>query len=105
MQTKRMLLQRRLRNILFASGIIMIIWIFIGGDLGLLAMFQSKRYETRLREIIKTEEEHTQKLDLDINKLENDSFYIEQIARTQMGMIQKNEIVYKFNTKLIGDKK
>ena len=57
---------------------------------------QQLRYRDRiLKEKIKTLEKNNNVLFTEKNRLENDSFYLEEVARQEMGVTRKGEIIYK----------
>ena len=57
---------------------------------------QQLRYRDRiLKEKIKMLEKNNNVLLTDKNMLENDSFYLEEVARQEMGVTRKGEIIYK----------
>lgn len=104
-QSRRIILQRRLKQALIALAVIFVLWMFIGGDMGLWTMWQSVRYEKKLEKIVLREEKHSNELDEKIRKLQSDTLFIEQVARTNLGMVKDNEKVFVFPKNFGEDKK
>ncbi len=93
---RKLTFQRRLRKIVFAIGIIILLAFIFGGDLGVIAMVRSIRYKKELERAIAAEKKKSEKLAAQIQKLSQDTSYIEQIARLKYGMARKNEIIFVF---------
>ncbi len=66
---------------------------FIPGR-SLYSHHQLKKEIKQLRREITDKEERIGELTLEINRLQNDDAYLEQIARDKYGMLKKNEEVY-----------
>lgn len=58
--------------------------------------FTRRIEEQKLRKIKLTEE---------LNRLQNDPAYLEKVGREKMGLIRKNEVVYKINTPTNSEKR
>ena len=101
-QLRRIALQRRLRKIAVFVGVIIFLGFVFGGDLGVIAMIRSIRYKKKLELAIAAEKKRAQKLSAQIQKLAQDTFYIEQIARTRYGMARENELIFIFPDSLSG---
>ncbi len=95
-QSRRIIFQRRLKQALVAIAVMFVLWLFIAGDMGLWTMWQSIRYEKRLKKIVLREEKHAVEMDKKIEKLQSDTLFIEQVARTNLGMLKDNEKVFVF---------
>ncbi|RKZ34413.1 hypothetical protein DRQ33_02200 [bacterium] len=95
-QLRRISFQRKLRKIVIGVGIIILIWFFIGGDLGIISMFRSIRYREYLEKVMEAEEKKSSELTQKIEKLSTDTFFIEQVARTKYGMVKDGETVFLF---------
>ncbi len=104
-QSRRMVLQRRIRRALILAGILILVWYFVGGDLGLWAMWRFLRTEHYLRRALERERRRAEKLDETIERLSGDTLYIEQVARTRFGMIRDGERVFIFKQASPGDAK
>ena len=95
-QSRRIILQRRLKKVLLLISLAFILWLFIAGDMGLWTMWQSIRYKKRLERVVQKEEKKARELDEKIEKLQSDTLFIERTARYELGMIRDNEKVFIF---------
>ena len=93
---RRLTLQRRLRKIAYFVGVGIVLWFILGGDLGVISMLRAIHQKKILEQAVLAERKRAKVLSDQIQKLSQDTFYIEQIARTKYGMARKNEIVYVF---------
>jgi cell division protein FtsB len=93
---KKAKLQQRIKTLLVLSGVGIVLWLFAGGEMGFLSMLQSVKYEKELAKTVAQEDKRSKELDRAIFKLQSDTLYIEQIARTNFGMIGNNEKVFVF---------
>lgn len=83
-------------RLLLILGFLLICWVYLGGDYGLLKVWsQGRQIEDLKREINRLRAEQ-----LDLKKeclwLETDSLYIEKKAREELGMVREGERVYQF---------
>ncbi len=94
--SRKMVMQRRLKQVLIAVLLLIVIWLVIAGDMGLWSMWQSIRYERKLVKMVEAEERRSRELDETIRKLNSDTLFIEQFAREKLGMVRDNEKVFIF---------
>ena len=93
---RKLALQRRLRKIAYFVGAAIVLWFIFGGDLGVISMLRAMHQKKMLERAVQLERRRAEILSAQIQKLSQDTFYIEQIARTRYGMARKNEIVFVF---------
>lgn len=70
--------------------------LFFSGDQGIATYFQTKRKISTLKSEIAQSQKTIDSLKLEINQLQNDTSYIEKIAREKYGMARSDETMYKF---------
>jgi cell division protein FtsL len=84
-----------------------IIWIIISvvlfflaislfGNQGLIAIYKASNENRSLAEQINESRRTIDSLENEIERLKNDTSYIEKIAREKLGMARRNEKIYKF---------
>jgi len=67
------------------------------GDRGILHMLKLSGQKADLMQEITEAEADNQALRTEINSLRNDRRYIERIARTELGMVRDDELVFQFS--------
>lgn len=86
---------------------ILLILVLLGfalfGDKGILRAIQFNRQKTELQAELQRVEEINSALRQEIKSLRSDRRYIEDIARRELGMVKKDELVYQFPAQ--GEKK
>jgi cell division protein FtsB len=91
------LLRRKiLRRILILLVLVSVFYLYFGGDYGFFRLLSLKKEKGSI--ILETKKLQAQNMDLEIEKekLKNDPFYIEKVARERYGMAKEDEIIYKF---------
>jgi len=96
LELRKITIQRALKKIIISLVFVMLFWFFIGGNLGIFAMWQSSRYVKHLEKMVEDEEQYSVQLDEQIQKFYTDTLYIEQVARTKFGMVKNGEVVFVF---------
>ena len=66
------------------------------GDRGILHMLQMSNQKAELAAKIGALEGQNEQLRIEISALKNDRGYIERIARTELGMVRDDELVFQF---------
>jgi cell division protein FtsB len=66
------------------------------GDRGILHMLQLSKQKTELVARIGEFEAQHEQLRSEISALKNDRSYIERVARTELGMVRDDELVFQF---------
>ncbi len=77
--------------LLFGTFIILIAFF---GEYGILAFQELKQKEQNLTTAIQTLKNQEQSLLQEIDALKNNPEYIESLARKELGLVRKNEVIY-----------
>ena len=80
-------------------ALIVFLWIVFAPDSGILDMFQSRQKLEKLQAENKKLEQDNKALREEIDRLQNDPAYIEEMARKEYGMLKENEVLYIFKKK------
>ena len=78
--------------------VLIISWLAFG-DRGFIYLYRMEKERQEYLEKIKTLEAANQELRDEINRLQYDRDYIEETARKELGLLKKNEVIYKFTEK------
>lgn len=83
---------------LMAGGVFLLLmmWLAVWGDRGLLAMWQSERDLILFDQQLVALEQENASLSEEIERLNTDLVYIEKIAREELGLVRPGEIVFEF---------
>lgn len=79
---------------LFASGYLLLSFLF--GQMGTLNALKLKRTHAQIREEIVFLKRENEGLTGKIEALKSDPLYIENLARTQLGLVKEGELIYEF---------
>jgi len=84
---------RRLILLLFLASVF---YLYFGGNYGFFRLLSLNKEKGSI--ILETKRLQAQNMDLELEKekLKNDPFYIEKVARERYGMAKENEVIYKF---------
>lgn len=89
--------ENRLLKIVIALIVASMIWLLFAPGTGVYSLIKLRskaaRLEVQTEELVKSNDE----LRAEIDRLKNDTEYLEQIAREKYGMIKKNEQVFDFS--------
>lgn len=88
----------RVIKIVVALLLIALLWILFAPGSGIVTLVKKRSELTRLQQEKGQIEQHIQSLQGDIDRLNNDLSYLEEIARKEHGLLKKNEKVYDFST-------
>ena len=88
----------RVMKIVVALLVIAVLWIFFAPGAGIVTLLSKRSELTKLEQDKVRIEQHIQTLQEDIDRLNNDLSYLEEIARKEYGLLKKNEKVYDFST-------
>lgn len=69
------------------------------GERGFIHLYRMEKDRQAHIERIQTLEKENQALLEEIKRLRTDKDYLESVARTELGLVKDNEILYRFNTK------
>lgn len=82
--------------ILLSLFVVILFFITIFGERGLIRLYKLSRERDSILGYKKKIETENASLRNEIDLLKNDDKYIEVVARKELGMIGKNELVYQF---------
>jgi cell division protein FtsB len=86
-------------------SIISLFFLIILGDNGLIDLNRLKKQRNTLVEDNQRVQQEIQSLTIEIDRAKNDPEYIEAIARQELGMIGKDEVILKFDEDIKKQKK
>ncbi len=66
------------------------------GDRGILHMLKLSSQKAELADKVSKFEAQNEQLRIEISALKNDRKYIERVARTELGMVRDDELVFQF---------
>jgi cell division protein FtsB len=90
------------QKIMIAIGMLALfsfLFLIAFGDRGAVDLYQLHLRKVRLHGLSFEAEKKNTALYSNIQRLKNDPEYIEDIARTELGMVGKDELVYQFKKK------
>jgi len=89
----------RYRRILIPILLIGSVMIFftVFGDKGLLQVYRLKRELKEIERVNRELQQENERLRAEINNLRTNKKYIEELARRELGLVKKGEIVYQFD--------
>jgi len=84
----------------WSLGIVVVVLTFaLFGDRGILHIFKQKRQQADLQQQLAEVEEVNAGLRKEIASLSADRRHLERLARSQLGMVREDEVVYQFASK------
>ncbi|MCX5777264.1 MAG: septum formation initiator family protein [Candidatus Firestonebacteria bacterium] len=91
---------RRLKDKIFRVIMLLLLlayaYFVLAGNAGLVHLVKAKLEKTSLEKQIEVLEESNKKAAFDIKALKSDLKSVERLAREELGLIKKGEVVYKF---------
>jgi len=87
---------KKLIKILGYLVLAVIAYFFLAGNAGLIHLIQAKIEKTKIEKEIISWEVENRKAEAEIQALRSDLKTVERIAREELGLIKKGEVVYKF---------
>jgi cell division protein FtsB len=91
---------RRLKDKIFRVIMLLLLlayaYFVLAGNAGLVHLVKAKLKKTSLEKQIEILEESNKKAACDIKALKSDLKSVERLAREELGLIKKGEVVYKF---------
>jgi len=73
------------------------IFFTVFGDKGLLQVYRLKRELKEIERVNRELQQENERLRAEINNLRTNKKYIEELARRELGLVKKGEIVYQFD--------
>ncbi|OGF46638.1 MAG: hypothetical protein A2452_11350 [Candidatus Firestonebacteria bacterium RIFOXYC2_FULL_39_67] len=83
-------------KVLIYTVLAVVAYFFLAGNAGLVHLVQSKLEKSKIERDINSLEEENRKATAEIQALRSDLKSVERIAREELGLIKKGEVVYKF---------
>jgi cell division protein FtsB len=98
---------RRSRNlpVLPILLIVLLLGLALFGDKGIMRMLQAHRQKASLEQKLTELKAKNAALRQEITALRSDRHYIEEVARQELGMVKKGELIYQFPSKKKGREK
>ncbi len=88
--------QKRLLRISLCILGATLLWIVFAPGRGMFFLYQQKRHLAALTAEQEALILKNQELELEVERLQSDEEYLEQVAREEHGMLKKNEMVFDF---------
>lgn len=86
------------RNNLLTVALLVVIVLMsayaVFGNRGILRIIQAQRQQQQLQQQLTEMQQQQQQLRREIERLNNDRDYWEQLARTRLGMVREGELIY-----------
>jgi cell division protein FtsB len=85
------------KNLLTISLLVIIVLMFayaVFGNRGILRILQAQQQKQELEEKLSALQERERQLRGEIERLQKDKNYWEQLARTKLGMVREGELIY-----------
>jgi len=79
-----------------AGCVVFILFFTVFGDKGLLRIYELRQDRERIQSRLSDTRKDNEKLKQEIVALSNDHRYIESIARKDLGLFHRNEVIYQF---------
>ena len=86
----------KFKKIIYVLAIIAVAYIFLSGDRGLLKLMKLKQERAQIRKEISALGMEIARKQKEKDTLEKDMGMIEDLARKELGLVKKDEVVYKF---------
>jgi cell division protein FtsB len=87
-------IKKALLRIFFAFEIVVFSFVYLFGAQGLSTMRQLKQEDTQLQTTLVQLEQEVQTLTIHVAALKTNPFYLEKIARENLHMARKDEVIY-----------
>jgi cell division protein FtsB len=100
---RRVEISPKLARFILAAMLVIIVLIFTVGDVGLYNLWRAQQRYGALRDDIAELDLKNAGLELQINRLQNDDFYIEKVARERYGYLKPGDLVYRIVTLPAGE--
>ena len=91
--------QKRLLRISFGIFILVLLWLVFAPGRGIFYLQQQKKYLASLEAEQEILVQQNKEMKQNVERLQSDKEYLEQLARDEHGMLKDNEIVFDFAKK------
>lgn len=89
--------ENQLVKIIFVILVVVLLWLLFSPGSGIVTLISKRSELKELRQENLLLEQENIWLQAEIDRLQNDSVYLEEIARKDYGLLKKNEQVYDFS--------
>ncbi|MBN1755941.1 septum formation initiator family protein [bacterium] len=100
---KRNEVKKRVKKFLLILLCIVVAYMILMGDNGLIAVTRYRNLRKSLEEELENAAAEGESLQKELERLENDTTYIERLAREKYGLAKDNEKIYRFREKNEGE--
>ncbi|MBD3240797.1 MAG: hypothetical protein GF331_09450 [Chitinivibrionales bacterium] len=90
------MLMKRLRIILIVVAVVAFLYFLVGGPRGVVQSYKLYTNVQRLERELDDTQTTIDSLRNEVERLKNDTAYIEHLARQKLGMARRDEKIYKF---------
>jgi len=97
--------EKRLLKITIALVLIALLWVLFSPRAGVLALLKHRSELKQLQQQTLALEKENARLQDEIDRMQNDTEYLEEVARKDYGLVRKNELIYDFSKKKPTEKK
>jgi cell division protein FtsB len=98
MHYKKLLQERKVIQLAGLLAVVLILlWVVFSPTSGLVRFFQTSEEKEEVRTANQNLQQENKMLQQEVNRLENDSAAIEEVARKKFGLLKKNETLYDFS--------
>ncbi len=87
---------RRLRTILIIGAVAAFLYFLVGGPRGVVQSYKLYTSVRKLERELAVTQSTIDSLRCEVDRLKNDTAYIEHMARQKLGMARRDEKIYKF---------
>jgi cell division protein FtsB len=87
---------KQLFRISIAIAVLVLLWIVFAPGSGMFHLRQQKKHLAKLKAEQEVLTQQNKEMKEDIERLQTDKGYLEQVARENHGMLKENEIVFDF---------
>lgn len=91
--------RKRLLRISLGAMIVALLWLAFAPGRGIFHLHQRSKYLAEIKAQSQDLVQQNSDIDRDIERLQSDEEYLEQVAREEHGMLKDNEMVFDFNKK------
>ena len=91
--------RKRLLRISFAVILLVLLWVMFVPGRGMYHLHQRSKYLAELEAESEDLVQQNSDISRDIDRLQSDDEYLEQVAREEHGMLKDNEMVFDFSKK------
>ena len=97
------------RRNLFSLALLVVIGLMfvyaVLGNRGVLRILQTQKQKAQLEQQLSELQQEHEQLRIEIERLKHDKAYLEQLARTKLGMVRDGETIYHISDTTVQDKR